>query len=89
MRRWTSGILGSDVIVLNFAQDLGVNAHLVVCGALLVAGAHTEPTELAKDVAQAKGGKDHHGSCKDKTLEESRHTHHRDGRKGKPAAPTL
>ncbi len=78
-----------DVVVLNLAQDLGVDAHLAVGGILLVAGMHAEPAELAQNVAQAECGEDHHGDRKDKTLKESGHTHHRDGRKGKPAAHTL
>ena len=78
-----------DVVVLNFAQDFSVDTHLAVGSTLLVAGAHAEPTELAKDVAQADSGEDYHGYCKDKTLEKSRHAHHLSGRKGKPAAHTL
>ena len=36
-----------DVEVLNLAQDFGVDAHLAVCGILIVAGVHANPAEFA------------------------------------------
>ena len=78
-----------DVVVLNLAQNLGVDAHLLVGGILFVAGMDADPAELAQNITQAEAGKDHHGNCKDKALEDSGHAHHRSSRKGKPAAHTL
>src|ERR1700722_6431602 len=72
-----SGNVGwSDVVVLNFAQNLGVDAHLLVGGILFVAGMDADPAELAQDITDAQAGKDHKGDCKDKTLEKSGHSHH-------------
>ncbi len=77
------------VVVLNLAQNLGVDAHLLVGGILFVAGMNAEPSELAQNITQAEPGKDHHGDRKHKTLKESGHTHHQSSLKGKPAAHTL
>jgi hypothetical protein len=38
---------------------------------------YAKPAKLAKEKAQAKGGKDGRGKNEDKSLEESRHAHHR------------
>ncbi len=71
-----------DVVVLNLAQNLGVDADLAVGGILLIAGMHAEPSELALKIAEAEAGEDHHGNRKNETLEESGHTHHRRGPHG-------
>ena len=80
---------GGDVVVLNLAQNLGVDAHLLVGGILFVAGMHADPAELAQNIADAEAGEDHKGDCKDKTLEKSGHSHHQSSIKGTPAAHTL
>ncbi len=71
-----------DVVVLNLAQNLGVDADLAVGGILLIAGMHAEPSELALNIAQAEAGEDRHGDRKNETLEESGHTHHQRGPHG-------
>jgi hypothetical protein len=40
---------------------------------------NAKPAKLAEKKAQTEGGKDRQGKNKDKSLEESRHTHHRSG----------
>ena len=40
---------------------------------------NAKQAKLAQAKAQAEGGKDRHGKNEDKTLKESRHTHHRGG----------
>jgi hypothetical protein len=40
---------------------------------------NAEEAELAESKAKAEGGEDRHGENEDEPLEESRHTHRRDG----------
>jgi len=67
------------VIGLNFTEHLPVDVDLAVGAILLAAGMHAKPAKLAKEKAQAEGGKDGRGKNEDKSLKESRHTHHRGG----------
>ncbi len=86
----TSGCsVQTDVVVLNLAQNLGVDAHLAVSGILFVAGMNADPAELAQCQAQAENGEDHNGNRKDNTLEESGHTHHRGGLQGEASRSHL
>ena len=66
-----------DVVALNSLEDLGVDVHLAVGAILLAAGVNAEESELAEGEAQAEGGKDGYSQDEDKSLKESRHTHHR------------
>ena len=68
-----------DVVGLDLFKDLGVDAHLAVSAILLAAGMNAKEAELAQSEAEAKGSEDGHGKHEDKTLEESRHNHHRGG----------
>ena len=70
-----------DVIGLHLPEHIAIDAHLAV-SAILPAGMNAEESELAEGKAHAEGGKDHHGKQKYKSLEESRHTHHRGGLQG-------
>ena len=67
------------VVGLNLAEHLAKNGHLAVGAVLLASGVNAKPAKLAEEKAQAEGGKDRQGKNKDKSLEESRHTHHRGG----------
>jgi hypothetical protein len=46
-------------------------------------------SKLAQRKAEAEGGKDCHGKNEDKSLEESRHAHHRGSPMGKQAAHSI
>jgi hypothetical protein len=51
----------------------------VVSAILLAARMNAKPAKLAEEKAQAQGGKDRRGKNENKSLEKSRHTHHRGG----------
>ncbi len=54
-----SDIRRSHVVVLDLAENFGIDAHLLVCARLLVAGMHSNPPELAQNEAQAKSYEDY------------------------------
>ena len=67
------------VVGLDLLEHLAKNVHLAVGAILLAAGMNAKQAKLAEEKAEAEGGKDRHGKNEDKSLEESRHTHHRGG----------
>jgi len=72
-----------DVVALDAAQHLLVDADLGVSPVLLAAGVNAKPSELPQGESEAQGSK--HGSAEneDHSLEESRHRH----LSGREAAP--
>src|ERR1017187_7379172 len=78
---------GGDVIDVGLGNVVGLDpfeyllkdAHLAIGSIGLAAGMNAKPAELANKEAKAEGGKDRDGKHEDKTLDKSRHTHHRGG----------
>src|ERR1035438_6615385 len=70
------------VVTLNPLEHLGVDVHLAVGAILFTAGVHAEEAELAEGEPHAESGEYSYGQEKDKSLNESRHTHHRGDPRG-------
>jgi hypothetical protein len=63
--------------------------HLAVSAILLASGMDAEEAKLAETKSQAKSRKNGYRQDEDKSLEETRHKHHRDGLTGMQAAHIL
>src|ERR1035441_4883983 len=70
------------VVTLNPLEHLGVDVHLAVGAILFTAGVHAEEAELTEGEPHAESGEYSYGQEKDKSLNESRHTHHRGDPRG-------
>src|ERR1022692_3715502 len=70
------------VVTLNPLEHLGVDVHPAVGAILYTAGVHAEEAELAEGEPHAESGEYSYAQEKDKSLNESRHTHHRGDPRG-------